>query len=174
MRDARRRLNEHVDSFCVSLQIINSSSNGFQSPVSSPGPFTNSTTMSRGEQWLGSLTASVGASQPPQQPPPRRPPTVPSHTRSHSLGSPPDGVLTPNILPGAPAQPSLPTIPPRSPFHIGQVVSSPPAPSALSNRTNPLIADPFDAEWAALATRSPSSTNPFLQNSVVKTFEVHM
>jgi len=155
-------------------KIINSSSNGFQSPVSSPGPFTNSTTMSRGEQWLGSLTASVGASQPPQQPPPRRPPTVPSHTRSHSLGSPPDGVLTPNILPGAPAQPSLPTIPPRSPFHVGQVVSSPPAPSALSNRTNPLIADPFDAEWAALATRSPSSTNPFLQNSVVKTFEVHM
>nr|CAG4643365.1 EOG090X09VR [Ilyocryptus agilis] len=135
--------------------------------------------LSRGEQWLGNLTASVtSASQGP-----RRPPVVSAHTRSQSLGSPLD--LTGGPFPAAQSQgqvhtqsqqpASLPAIPPRSPFHTAlQQHSSSAAspPPAVASR--PATADPFDAEWAALATRSPSNTNPFLQNSVVKTFEVHM
>lgn len=152
--------------------------NGFQvnnkeAPVNNP--------MSRGEQWLGSLTASV-ASQGPSSLPPRRPPALVAHSRSQSLGSPPDA---PSIIPAshsvATPPPHLPAIPPRSPFHtaLHSSSSSPTNSSAhhspsITNRTNALISDPFDAEWAALATRSPSNTNPFLQNSVVKTFEVRM
>nr|CAH0112423.1 unnamed protein product [Daphnia galeata] len=152
--------------------------NGFQvnnkeAPVNNP--------MSRGEQWLGSLTASV-ASQGPSSLPPRRPPALVAHSRSQSLGSPPDA---PSIIPAshsvATPPPHLPAIPPRSPFHTAlHSSSSSPTNSpahhspSITNRTNALISDPFDAEWAALATRSPSNTNPFLQNSVVKTFEVRM
>lgn len=105
--------------------------------------------MSRGEQWLGSLAASVGAATVAASVPPRRP-AMPA-----PLASP---VAEPTACPPAAPQ-QLPAIPPRSPF-------------SNAGRT---LTDPFDAEWAALATRSPgSSTNPFLQNTVVKTFEVHM
>nr|CAG4638600.1 EOG090X09VR [Cyclestheria hislopi] len=150
------------------------SSNGFQTGPHSP---FSSNQLSKGEQWLGSLTASV-TSQGPSSLPPRRPPTVTSHMRSQSLGSSPEPMYSP-IIPPQPqgvSQQSLPTIPPRSPFHNmssgSSVTNSPPA---IPNRTNPLsVSDPFDAEWAALATRSPKSTNPFIQNSVVKAFEVHM
>ncbi|KAG7163140.1 numb-like [Homarus americanus] len=34
--------------------------------------------------------------------------------------------------------------------------------------------DPFDAEWAALATRNANPNNPFLPNTVTKAFEVQM
>ena len=150
-------------------------SNGFQLgnddrvPTSSPN-----SQMSRGEQWLGSLTASV-TSQGPSSLPPRRPPAFSSHGRSHSLGSPPEMPLFPsNSQVGAPMQSTLPAIPPRSsPFHA---TSTPPTTGNTPHvmRTNPLDRDPFDAEWASLATRNPNNTNPFLQSSVVKTFEVHM
>nr|CAG4649518.1 EOG090X09VR [Scapholeberis mucronata] len=155
------------------------SSNGFQLNNK------DNTKLSRGEQWLGSLTASV-TSQGPNSLPPRRPPTLGAHTRSQSLGSPPE---TPPVFvanpPSVPAQVTLPAIPPRSPFHTGlhssstgssPAMSSSPAhlSSSSANRTNATVSDPFDAEWAALATRSPNNTNPFLQNSVVKTFEVRM
>lgn len=131
--------------------------------------------LSRGEQWLGSLTASVASSQGPV--PPRRPPALGAHARSQSLGSPPDGpsLFLTNQTASTPAPLSLPAIPPRSPFHNTAAIHSssiPPSPQP-SNRSA-VMADPFDAEWAALATRSPSNTNPFLQNSVVKTFEVRM
>ncbi|XP_046649840.1 protein numb-like isoform X1 [Daphnia pulicaria] len=137
--------------------------------------------MSRGEQWLGSLTASV-ASQGPSSLPPRRPPALMAHSRSQSLGSPPEAPsIAPASHPVATPPPHLPAIPPRSPFHtaLHSSSSSPTSTPAhhspsITNRTNALISDPFDAEWAALATRSPSNTNPFLQNSVVKTFEVRM
>ncbi|KAI9551033.1 Protein numb [Daphnia sinensis] len=152
--------------------------NGFQVnnkevPVNNP--------MSRGEQWLGSLTASV-TSQGPSSLPPRRPPALVAHSRSQSLGSPPE---TPSVSsvshPAVAAPPQLPAIPPRSPFHTALHSSSTsPASSpahhspTVANRTSASMSDPFDAEWAALATRNPSNTNPFLQNSVVKTFEVRM
>lgn len=152
--------------------------NGFQ--VNSKEVLVNNP-MSRGEQWLGSLTASV-TSQGPSSIPPRRPAAMVAHSRSQSLGSPPE---TPSIgpvsHPVAAAPPQLPAIPPRSPFHTALHSSSTsPASSpahhspSVTNRTNVAMSDPFDAEWAALATRSPSNTNPFLQNSVVKTFEVRM
>lgn len=112
--------------------------------------------LSRGEQWLGSLTASVtqndttGAGSLSQ----RRPPTA--HMRSASLDSHPDGFL--------------PAIPPRgSPFHS----PPPPPPPALINRSNLLHSDPFDADWALQSTNS-GNTNPFRNNTVVKTFEVQM
>lgn len=153
--------------------------NGFQLgnddrvPTSSTG-----SQLSRGEQWLGSLTASV-TTQGPASLPPRRPPALSSHGRSHSLGSPPEMPLFPasnQMMPST--QAALPAIPPRSsPFYAAQHSSSPPAATTtppIVNRTNPLVADPFDAEWASLATRTPNSTNPFLQSTVVKTFEVHM
>lgn len=160
------------------------STNGFQMNNKDPAPANSQ--LSRGEQWLGSLTASV-ASQGPSSLPPRRPPALGAHTRSQSLGSPPEAPPSlfqanpPTVA--APAPVALPAIPPRSPFHtalhsstsVPLATNSPPYPSAsIANRTNPIVSDPFDAEWAALATRSPSNTNPFLQNSVVKTFEVRM
>jgi len=53
-----------------------------------------------------------------------------------------------------------------------------------SNTQNSILEDPFDAEWAAIATRNSSvvsekninfNTNPFLQNdSTVKTFELQL
>lgn len=164
------------------LQMI-TPTNGFQLNSKEPASLNNQ--MSRGEQWLGSLTASV-ASQGPSSLPPRRPPTLGSHTRSQSLGSPPEA---PSVFPAnhptaaTTAPVSLPAIPPRSPFHTALhssssnplATNSPPhPPSSIANRTNNVVSDPFDAEWAALATRSPNNTNPFLQNSVVKTFEVRM
>jgi hypothetical protein len=105
-----------------------------------------------------------------------------AHSRSQSLGSPPEAPsIAPASHPVATPPPHLPAIPPRSPFHtaLHSSSSSPTSTPAhhspsITNRTNALISDPFDAEWAALATRSPSNTNPFLQNSVVKTFEVRM
>lgn len=46
------------------------------------------------------------------------------------------------------------------------------------SRAHPSIADPFDAEWAAIATRTESniakSTNPFTQASTAKAFEVQL
>lgn len=45
-----------------------------------------------------------------------------------------------------------------------------PAPS-VGGSTGP---DPFDAEWAALATRNANPNNPFLPNNVTKAFEVQM
>nr|CAG4641876.1 EOG090X09VR [Eurycercus lamellatus] len=163
---------------------VNNASNGFQLGRDDQKVSTtaSSSQMSRGEQWLGSLTASV-TSQGSVSLPPRRPPVLSAHARSQSLGSPPEVPVYPtshhSVVAGQPAlstQPaSLPAIPPRSPFHTAMhstgtsTASSPPP---VINRTNSL--DPFDADWAALATRGPNSTNPFLQNSVVKTFEVHM
>lgn len=151
-------------------------SNNDRLPTSSP-----SNQLSRGEQWLGSLTASVN-SQNPGSLPPRRPPAMSAHGRSLSLGAPSEVPLYPISQPVvgvAAAPPSLPAIPPRSPFHVTlhSSTSTPPtgsSPSHIVNRTNPLVSDPFDAEWASLATRAPNNTNPFLQSSVVKTFEVHM
>nr|CAG4648081.1 EOG090X09VR [Moina brachiata] len=128
----------------------------------------NSLNLSRGEQWLGSLTANVAATGL------QRRPLLQASGRSQSLGSP-DAAASKN--PSTSSSPSaLPAIPPRSsPFHVAQNPSSVAFPTGGNNRTNPnTAADPFDAEWAALATRSPNSTNPFLQNSVVKTFEVRM
>lgn len=141
--------------------------------------------LSRGEQWLGSLTASVTSQAPNPIPPRRHASSLSMNARSHSLGSPHDGTVFSVSSPvhgGDPlSQTSLPAIPPRSPFHTGlhstavPSATCPPHVHPVSNRTNPGMSDPFDAEWAALATRSPNSTNPFLQNSVVKkTFEVHM
>ncbi|UYV74638.1 NUMB [Cordylochernes scorpioides] len=37
-----------------------------------------------------------------------------------------------------------------------------------------IIRDPFDAEWAALASRHQPSNNPFAQHNAVKAFEVQM
>lgn len=112
--------------------------------------------LSRGEQWLGSLTASVAGAQ-------RRAPPLQSHGRSQSLGTPTDASTRTSPT-------SLPAVPPRSsPMHTAQNPSA-----GVGARANAVTGDPFDAEWAALATRSPNSTNPFLQNSVVKTFEVRM
>nr|CAG4651162.1 EOG090X09VR [Simocephalus serrulatus] len=173
------------DPFLVDNKVnMITSTNGFQMNNKDPAPANSQ--LSRGEQWLGSLTASV-ASQGPSSLPPRRPPALGAHTRSQSLGSPPEAPPSlfqanpPTVA--APAPVALPAIPPRSPFHtalhsstsVPLATNSPPHPSAsIANRTNPIVSDPFDAEWAALATRSPSNTNPFLQNSVVKTFEVRM
>lgn len=138
--------------------------------------------MSRGEQWLGNLTASVTSQVPNPIPPRRQTSSLSMNARSQSLGSPSinDGAMFSVNSPvvGPLPQNSLPAIPPRSPFmHSANLPSAtcPPHPlPVVTNRTNPALSDPFDAEWAALATRSPNNTNPFLQNSVVKTFEVHM
>lgn len=128
----------------------------------------NSLNLSRGEQWLGSLTANVAATGL------QRRPVLQASGRSQSLGSP--DAAAPKNPPTSSSPSALPAIPPRSsPFHVAQNPSSAAFPTGGNNRTNPnTAADPFDAEWAALATRSPNSTNPFLQNSVVKTFEVRM
>lgn len=40
--------------------------------------------------------------------------------------------------------------------------------------TGPGGSDPFEAEWAALATRNANPNNPFLPNTVTKAFEVQM
>ncbi|XP_045117015.1 protein numb-like isoform X2 [Portunus trituberculatus] len=40
--------------------------------------------------------------------------------------------------------------------------------------TGPVGSDPFEAEWAALATRNANPNNPFLPNTVTKAFEVQM
>jgi len=136
--------------------------------------------LSRGEQWLGNLTASVTSQAPNPIPPRRQTSSLSMSSRSQSLGSSHDGAMFSVSSPvvGPLSQSSLPAIPPRSPFmHSANVPSTacPPHPLPVAtNRTNPAVSDPFDAEWAALATRSPNNTNPFLQNSVVKTFEVHM
>lgn len=48
--------------------------------------------------------------------------------------------------------------------------------SAYQPKTSP-SQDPFDAEWAALASRHQGArrnTNPFTQNAPVKAFEVQM
>lgn len=157
--------------------------NGFQ--LNNKDTVSASNQLSRGEQWLGSLTASVASQNQPNSLPPRRPPALGTHARSQSLGSPPEApssfLVANHPTVAAPAPLSLPAIPPRSPFHAAlhssstSPANSPPhPPPSIATRTNAVISDPFDAEWAALATRSPSNTNPFLQNSVVKTFEVRM
>ena len=43
-----------------------------------------------------------------------------------------------------------------------------------TNGTGHRPGDPFDAEWAALASRNVNPNNPFLQNTVTKAFEVQM
>ena len=50
----------------------------------------------------------------------------------------------------------------------GSNVNENPAPS------RPRPGDPFDAEWAALASRNVNPNNPFLPNTVTKAFEVQM
>lgn len=156
---------------------VTSSTNNFQPTADSS--YNTFNQMSRGEQWLGSLTASVTSASPSPLLP-RRLPALPSQTRSQSLGSSPDNTVhaAPNVTVSNQFETGihpLPTIPPRSPFHSTVATGASPINShSVTNKANALPADPFDAEWAALATRSPKSTNPFLQNSVVKTFEVHM
>jgi len=133
--------------------------NGFQMTEIGMRNAPKSTKLSRGEQWLGSLTANARC---PEAAAPRRPPALNAHNRSASLDSPPD---------------ALPAIPPRSPFHSVGRNSSSSSSSSSSNathRTNVFHSDPFDADWASSGAAPAGSTNPFRQNSLVKTFEVHM
>ncbi|XP_069946664.1 protein numb [Cherax quadricarinatus] len=46
--------------------------------------------------------------------------------------------------------------------------------TATTNSSGTTGSDPFDAEWAALATRNANPNNPFLPNTVTKAFEVQM
>nr|CAG4652005.1 EOG090X09VR [Triops cancriformis] len=178
-------------------QNVTQNARPYTSPTWTPMPLsTPSPTLSRGEQWLGSLTSATSSPPPsissplPTIPPrgvspakaaPQLPPVNTQTSRTFSSGS--NDVFSPVPIQNFRNQSShLP--------NTFQTVSPPPStnianrPSVTTISTNSTTTaddifnnvnanDPFDAEWAALATRSPS-TNPFTETSVVKSFEVHM
>nr|CAG4644138.1 EOG090X09VR [Lepidurus arcticus] len=157
--------------------------------TSLPSP-TPSPTLSRGEQWLGSLTSatsSMTASPPPSvssplpSVPPRGvspaktvPPVTSQHARLQSTVSnevfhPVQHMPLRNQSTRSPTT-FQPITPPPTPWVTNRQTTTS---TDILNNVNANQVDPFDAEWAALATRSPS-TNPFTENTVVKSFEVHM
>ncbi|XP_067129226.1 protein numb isoform X2 [Centruroides vittatus] len=121
----------------------------------------------------------TSAQPPPTQPvvPPRRSSPNFSHLRSQSLGSAEAFVFQNSGNKSVTydrsqhiksAQPEIQNhSQTKSTWANGNIHSS------SQSSEPPPYKDPFDAEWAALATRHQVSTNPFAQHSV-KAFEVHM
>lgn len=141
----------------------------------SPGSLVKSTS---NPSDLFVIPPHMTSAQPPTQPvvPPRRSSPNFSHLRSQSLGSAEAFVfqnsgnksITYDRSHIKSAQPDVQNhSQTKSTLANGNIHSS-------SQSSEPLpYKDPFDAEWAALATRHQVSTNPFAQHSV-KAFEVHM
>ncbi|XP_068208940.1 protein numb-like [Palaemon carinicauda] len=134
---------------------------------------------SRGEEWLSqinsqSATITNGTTTPPLANQEgnnavlnRRNPPL-SQLRSSSLGA------TPNA-----SSNHAPTCNTRDPMSSSWTTSNGTGGSGTANliggtTTSTGPGDPFDAEWAALATRNANPNNPFLPNTVTKAFEVQM
>ncbi|XP_064104419.1 protein numb-like isoform X3 [Macrobrachium nipponense] len=149
------------------------------------GTITSTTTesgFSRGEEWLSqinsqSATITNGTTTPPLVNQEgntavlsRRNPPL-SQLRSSSLGA------TPNSSPHYPSTCST-RDPMSSSWTTSNGTGGGPVTANLigvtTNSTSTGPGDPFDAEWAALATRNANPNNPFLPNTVTKAFEVQM
>lgn len=110
-------------------------------------------------------STSVAVPPPRQQqisalPPPRKAPHI-AHLRSQSLGT---AEIYSKTVPSMTQSSNWTTF-----NGSGSTTRCPPSTSASGS-----FRDPFDAEWATVATSKPlPSTNPFAQGSV-KTFEIHM
>jgi len=148
-----------------------------------PDPVTTvfaSSELPRPEQWLGNIVTSTTAASagtqptlpPSPTPSPRRAPHLSQHLRAHSLGSA-ETFLMHRFGSTIPSQ------------HTNgmQQQQSMWASAHNANGQVPAAHDPFDAEWAAIAARNHrqaghtmtgNSTNPFINATTVKTFEVHM
>lgn len=137
---------------------------------------------SRGEEWLSQINSNSKITNGTTTPPPG---TQPANSTFAARRNPPIGQVRSVSLGGAPQSGA----PYAAPGNTGDPMSSSwsatngtrgsspanylggaPAPS-VGGSTGP---DPFDAEWAALATRNANPNNPFLPNNVTKAFEVQM
>ncbi|XP_042868293.1 protein numb-like isoform X3 [Penaeus japonicus] len=137
---------------------------------------------SRGEEWLSQINSNTKITNGTTTPPPG---TQPANSTFAARRNPPIGQVRSVSLGGAPqsgapyAAPGHTADPMSSSWSAtnGTRGSSPanylggaPAPSVGGSTGT----DPFDAEWAALATRNANPNNPFLPNNVTKAFEVQM
>lgn len=155
------------------------------------------------DQWLGTIVANTSTTtSPSRSPTPRKTPPL-AHLRAHSLGSESfftrtqgkpsqlNGILDYN--PGqtnivssdeisTALQGSQNSIESNSSSGIGTNSGTISLNSGNFNSQSGNVEkakDPFDAEWAAVATKSEdseilTSTNPFIVSSTIKSFEVHL
>ncbi|KAK6640472.1 hypothetical protein RUM44_012166 [Polyplax serrata] len=181
----------------------NSNSSWDSSKESSTVNLSNTKSLPKPDQWLGTIVANTSTTtSPSRSPTPRKTPPL-AHLRAHSLGSDSfftrtqgrmshlNGIL--DFNPGqtgiisaddisATLQGSQNSIASNSSSGIGTnsgtiSLNSGTFNSQTGNADKPK--DPFDAEWAAVATKSetgeiPLSTNPFIVPNTIKSFEVHL
>ncbi|XP_037776179.1 protein numb-like isoform X2 [Penaeus monodon] len=137
---------------------------------------------SRGEEWLSQINSNSKITNGTTTPPPG---TQPANNSFAARRNPPIGQVRSVSLGGAPQSGA----PYAAPGNTGDPMSSSwsatngtrgssPA-NYLGGAPVPSVGgstgtDPFDAEWAALATRNANPNNPFLPNNVTKAFEVQM
>ncbi|XP_021923293.1 protein numb isoform X2 [Zootermopsis nevadensis] len=155
-------------------------STGYSGPSAPVTSVFASSELPKPEQWLGNVvTSTTGASAGTRpalpnspSPSPRRAPYLSQHLRAHSLGSA-ETFLTHRSGSSVASQ------------HMNgmQQQQSTWASAHNANGQVPVTHDPFDAEWAAIAARNHqeagqtvtgNSTNPFINSTTIKTFEVHM
>ncbi|KAL0267048.1 UNVERIFIED_CONTAM: hypothetical protein PYX00_009417 [Menopon gallinae] len=166
---------------------------------------SNVKSLPKPDQWLGTIVANTSTTTSPSpSPTPRRTPPL-AHLRAHSLGS--DNFFSPrtrqNQLNGildyntnqtnifssdtlsnsAALQGSQNSIASNSSSGIGTnsgtvSLNSGTFNSSQSGTAESKPKDPFDAEWASVATKgdeaTAASTNPFIVPSTIKSFEVHL
>lgn len=151
------------------------------------------------DQWLGMIVANTSATTSPSpSPTPRKTPPL-AQLRTQSLGSESfymktqgrnmqlNGIsdLHPNqtnIISSDPLKGSQNSIASNSSSGIGTNSGTVSLNSGNFNSQSgnmEKVKDPFDAEWAAVATKSDNndnsaSTNPFIVPNTIKSFEVHL
>lgn len=174
----------------------------------SPVALTDVKSLPKPDQWLGTIVANTSTTtSPTPSPVPRRAPPL-AHLRAHSLGSENFFAPRTNVrhaqLNGIvdfnPSQTNLFASDPISNNSTSQGSQNSIASNCSSGigtnsgtvslnsgnfntsqtgSTDTKPKDPFDAEWAAVATRNDAieaaaSTNPFVVSNTVKAFEVHL
>ncbi|KAG0710583.1 hypothetical protein GWK47_022521 [Chionoecetes opilio] len=131
--------------------------------------------MSLGEEWLSQINPQSkitnGTASPPigHQPPPA---TTATTTVPPRHNPPPMAQLRSVSLGVAPSYSSVGST--RHMMGVPWTNSNGTGGPGTVPSTGPVGSDPFEDEWAALATRNANPNNPFLPNTVTKAFEVQM
>ncbi|XP_042232674.1 protein numb-like isoform X2 [Homarus americanus] len=151
-------------------------------PLSLDDPTGAETKRSLGEEWLSQFNTQPKITNGTTTPPPgsqpvnnvilsrRNPPLA--QVRSASLGATPNAG-TPYVAVGTARDPMSSSWT-TSNGTGGTATTNFVVGTTTTNSSGTGGSDPFDAEWAALATRNANPNNPFLPNTVTKAFEVQM